>query len=158
MSRLLPCGTPSAMSKRITSPSSFRPARWASAPPICPAPMSAIFFRAMGEPRSERKHWVARPQCWFGRNCGAGHSHRCECPPSTALLGEFPHLLDQVRLAFKTDPRNVGHDDMAVLHPHPVWEAAIRLEEVRIAFIAAEPKACRDVQRHLMAAMRDAPA
>src|SRR4051812_16090196 len=159
MSSPLPWGIPSAMSKRTTSPSSFKPMRWASVPPICPAPTSAIFFRAMGEPRSERQHWGLATQCWFGRNCEAEHSRRCECSSSReALLGEFPHHLDQVRLALKADPRDVGHDDMAVLHPHPVWEAAIRLEEVRIAFIAAEPKARRDVQRHLMAAMRNATA
>ena len=40
MSSDLPCGMPSAMSKRTTSPSSFRPARWASVPPIMPAPIS----------------------------------------------------------------------------------------------------------------------
>src|SRR3712207_4557553 len=49
MSSPLPCGTPSAMSNRTTSPSSFSPTRWASVPPICPAPTSAIFFRAMGD-------------------------------------------------------------------------------------------------------------
>jgi hypothetical protein len=42
-----------------------------------------------------------------------------------ASLGEFPHHLDQVRLAFKADPRN----DVVVLHPHTVGEAAVRLEE-----------------------------
>src|SRR3954451_25375836 len=50
MSSPLPCGTPSAMSKRTTSPSSFRPTRWASVPPICPAPISAILLRAIGRP------------------------------------------------------------------------------------------------------------
>src|SRR5829696_4921183 len=49
MSSPLPWGTPSMMSNRTTSPSSFRPMRWASVPPICPAPMSAILLRAIGE-------------------------------------------------------------------------------------------------------------
>ena len=42
-----PAGTPSTMSNRTMSPSSFRPARWASVPPICPAPIKAILVRAM---------------------------------------------------------------------------------------------------------------
>ena len=46
-SSALPCGTPSTMSNRTTSPSSFSAARCASVPPICPAPMRAIFLRAM---------------------------------------------------------------------------------------------------------------
>ena len=43
----LPCGTPSTMSKRTMSPSSLSPIRCARVPPICPAPMRAIFLRAM---------------------------------------------------------------------------------------------------------------
>src|SRR4051812_28951459 len=35
------------MSNRTTSPSSFSATRWASVPPIWPAPTRAIFFRAM---------------------------------------------------------------------------------------------------------------
>ena len=47
MSSALPWGMPSAMSKSTTSPSSLSAARWASVPPICPAPISAIFDLAM---------------------------------------------------------------------------------------------------------------
>ena len=47
MSSALPCGMPSTMSNRTTSPSSLRPTRWASVPPIWPAPISAILERAM---------------------------------------------------------------------------------------------------------------
>src|SRR3954452_5584936 len=77
MSSPLPCGTPSAMSKRITSPSSFRPARWASVPPICPAPMSAIFFRAMGSILAGR---------------AAPHRAGCAClsAPETPLQAKQP--------------------------------------------------------------------
>jgi hypothetical protein len=39
---------PSAMSNRTMSPSSFFAARWARVPPIMPAPIRAIFLRAMG--------------------------------------------------------------------------------------------------------------
>src|SRR5512140_820072 len=45
-SRALPLATPSKRSTRTTSPSDRWPAKSASVPPICPAPMSAIFFRA----------------------------------------------------------------------------------------------------------------
>src|ERR1700737_4361819 len=42
---------PSAISNRTTSPSSLRPTRWASVPPIWPAPINAILLRAMwGKP------------------------------------------------------------------------------------------------------------
>ena len=45
-------------SNRTTSPSSFRPASRASVPPICPAPISAIFLRAMrNSPDSEGGAW-----------------------------------------------------------------------------------------------------
>ena len=47
MSSALPWGMPSAMSNRTMSPSSRIAARWASVPPIIPAPISAIFLRAM---------------------------------------------------------------------------------------------------------------
>src|ERR1700730_3574905 len=50
MSSALPCGTPSTTSTRRMSPSSFSPARSASVPPICPAPISAILLRAMPIP------------------------------------------------------------------------------------------------------------
>jgi hypothetical protein len=36
--------------EQTTSPSSFSAARWASVPPICPAPISAILFLAMPLP------------------------------------------------------------------------------------------------------------
>ena len=50
-----PAASPSGMSNRTTSPSSFMPTRWASSPPMLPAPMSAIFLRAMlRNPRAGR--------------------------------------------------------------------------------------------------------
>jgi hypothetical protein len=58
---------PSAMSNRTMSPSSRMAAKWASVPPIIPAPMSAILFRAMkalssavaGAPRTGRHDLAA---------------------------------------------------------------------------------------------------
>ena len=49
MSSALPCGMPSTMSNSTTSPSSLRPTRWASVPPIWPEPINAILLRAMCE-------------------------------------------------------------------------------------------------------------
>src|SRR5262249_438045 len=46
-SSAFPCGMPSMTSKRTTSPRPFSAQRCASVPPIMPAPMSAIFLRAM---------------------------------------------------------------------------------------------------------------
>src|SRR3990170_4192196 len=54
----LPCGTPSTMSKSTTSPSFLRPISSARVPPILPAPMSAIFRRAI-MPRL-RSGWSTR--------------------------------------------------------------------------------------------------
>ena len=53
-------------------------------------------------------------------------------------------------------PGSSGIVMMAVLHPHAVGKSAIGLEQVRIALIAAQPEPGGDVQRHLVAAMRDA--
>src|SRR5687768_6033891 len=47
MSSAFPSGIPSAMSNRTISPSSRIAAKWASVPPIIPAPISAILRRAM---------------------------------------------------------------------------------------------------------------
>src|SRR5437870_4799854 len=48
MSSAFPCGTPSTTSNITTSPRFFKPASKARVPPIWPAPIRAIFLRAMG--------------------------------------------------------------------------------------------------------------
>jgi hypothetical protein len=70
----LALGTPSTMSNRTTSPSSFCAARWASVPPMLPAPMRAIFLRAMGNDVLQRgpmsvadEGRPALPLGWAGR-------------------------------------------------------------------------------------------
>src|SRR5689334_20033594 len=68
------------------------------------------------------------------------------------------HFRVEIRLALEADARQLRHDDVAVVHADAVGEAAIGLEQVRIAFIAAEAETGRDVERHLVAAMRDAAA
>ena len=65
MSSALPCGTPSTMSNRTTSPSCLRPMRWASVPPIWPAPIKAIFLRAMWGKLSILKRRGARRSRWL---------------------------------------------------------------------------------------------
>ena len=60
--------------------------------------------------------------------------------------------------ALEADARQLGHDDVPVLDAHAVREAAIGLEQVGIALVAAEAEAGRDVERHLVSAMRDAAA
>src|SRR3954468_14764194 len=69
------------MSKRTTSPNSFKPTRWASVPPICPAPTSAIFFRAMGSILAGR---------------AAPHRAGCAClsAPGTTLQAKQPFSRD----------------------------------------------------------------
>src|SRR4051812_23162698 len=68
------------------------------------------------------------------------------------------HLAIEIALALKADTGKVRHRDVAVLDTYAVGEAAIGLEQVRIAFIAAEAEAGGDIERHLVPAMRDATA
>ncbi len=69
---------------------------------------------------------------------------------------QLAHDPDQVRLALEADARQFRHGDVAVLDPHGIREPAIGLEQVRIALVAAQPQPGRDVERHLVPAMRDA--
>src|SRR5262245_63416512 len=66
------------------------------------------------------------------------------------------HLLEEITLPLKPDARQIRHDNVPVLHAHAIWESAIGLEQVRIAFIATQSEPRRDVQRHLVPAMRNA--
>ncbi len=61
-------------------------------------------------------------------------------------FGQFPHHLDQVGFAFKADARQLGHDDVTLLDLDAVREAAVGLEQIRVAFVAAKTQSCRDVQ------------
>src|SRR5436305_1007644 len=47
------------------------------------------------------------------------------------------HLRVQVGLAFEANARQFRHRDEALLHPHAVRKAAVRLKQVRIALVAA---------------------
>ena len=71
-------------------------------------------------------------------------------------MTQFAHDADQVGFAFEADAGEVGHHDVAVVDADLVGEAAIGLEQVGVALVAAEAEAGGDVERHLMAAMRDA--
>src|SRR5881628_2465650 len=46
-SSAFPCGSPSMTSNMTTSPSPFNSAKWAIEPPMLPAPIKAIFLRAI---------------------------------------------------------------------------------------------------------------
>src|SRR6516165_2088015 len=66
------------------------------------------------------------------------------------LRGERAHLGVKIAFTLEADTWKVRHGDMAIDHIHAVREAAIGLEQIRIALVAAEPQASRDVERHLM--------
>src|SRR5262245_39392751 len=78
-SSAFPCGMPSMTSKSATSPSPFSAQRCASVPPIIPAPMSAIFFRAMGASQTENRRGT-QPRLHFADDrlpeLGALHERR----------------------------------------------------------------------------------
>src|SRR5579872_2152381 len=66
------------------------------------------------------------------------------------------HFLVEIGLPFKADARQIRHRDVPVFDTHTVRKTTIGLEQIGIAFIATKPEAGGDVERHLMAAMRDA--
>src|SRR6478672_9023599 len=72
------------------------------------------------------------------------------------LARQTAHLFDQIRFAFKADARQIRHGDIAVLDPNAIGKTAIGLEEVGIRFVAAQAEPGSNIERHLMAAMRDA--
>src|SRR5437588_6591221 len=98
-------------------------------------------------PMPMRNSWRPRriTRQWLERRRGVRAS-RTQCA----------HFLVEVGLALEADAGQVRHRDVTVLDAHPVGKAAIGLKQIRVAFVAAEPEACSDVQRHLMAAMGDA--
>ncbi len=78
---------------------------------------------------------------------------------SKTLLGrQRLHLRVEIVFALEADARQIRHGDVAVLDADAVGETAIGLEQVGIALVAAEAEAGRDVERHLMAAVRDTAA
>src|SRR5690242_16608498 len=68
------------------------------------------------------------------------------------------HFRVEIRLALEADAGQFGHDDVAILDADAIGKAAIGLEQVRIALITAQSETGRDVERHLVATMRDAAA
>src|SRR4051794_33513916 len=78
---------------------------------------------------------------------GAGSERTFDVFPHLCRLGgEVTHLSIEVGFAFKADAWQIGHGDVARLHPHPVRETTIGLEQVGVALVAAETEASRDVQ------------
>src|SRR5437588_788001 len=86
----------------------------------------------------------------------AGYAFGSNPPYGLALCRKPLHLGIEIGFALKADARQIRHRDDAVLDANAVGETAIGLEQIGIALIAAEPETGRDVQRHLMPAMRDA--
>src|SRR5207237_523001 len=66
------------------------------------------------------------------------------------------HHRVELALALEANAGRVGRADMAVDHRAVVGKAVERVEHVRVRLVAAEPEPGRDVERHLMPAMRDA--
>src|SRR3954470_23907252 len=68
------------------------------------------------------------------------------------------HLIIEIGFSFKPDAWQIRHGDVAVLDANAVGKAAIGLEQIGIALIAAEAETGRDIERHLMPTMRNAAA
>src|ERR1700681_4634597 len=73
---------------------------------------------------------------------------------SAALCGKLTHDPVEPRLALKADPRPIGELDETAIDSRVVGKAAEIAEHARIGFGAAETKAARNRERHLVAAMR----
>src|SRR4051812_49645544 len=112
MSSALPLAVPSAAgtSNRTMSPSSFWPASSARVPPICPAPISAIFLRAM------RKTPVREGGAWYRDSRG----------PARTRAGFSDRMLLEVRQQqFRGAGGGLIHDKMphAGQHFHGIGRA-----------------------------------
>src|SRR6516165_6319217 len=87
-------------------------------------------------------------------------SSRYSCQRSmygrSSSRSERLHFLVEVRLALEPNARQVGHRDMALLDFHPIRKSAKRLKQVRVGLVAAEAEARCDIERHLMAPVRNA--
>src|ERR1700730_889743 len=93
--------------------------------------------------------------------CATAHlsSGPSDHPGMMALLRrQRVHLRIEIRFSLKADARQLRHGDVTVLDANTVGKAAIGLEKVGIALVAPEPEAGRDIERHLMSAMRNASA
>src|SRR5450830_1126967 len=82
------------------------------------------------------------------------------CAPRSAvgLFRQLAHFGVQVGLAFEAYAWQVWHGDVAIVDLHTVGEAAVRLEQVRVRLVTAQAQAGCDIERHLVATVRDAAA
>src|SRR5271165_756270 len=74
------------------------------------------------------------------------------------LVRQRFHLAVEVGLALKADAGQIRQCHVAVDNFDPVGEATERLKQVGIGLVAPKPKARGDVQRHLVATVRNAAA
>ena len=73
------------------------------------------------------------------------------CP----LLREGLQDAVQLVVGFKPDAGNSWQLNVTVFNRDTVRESAERLEDARVGLIAAQAETSRDVERHLVTAMRD---
>src|SRR5260221_12652445 len=78
--------------------------------------------------------------------------------PGAASHRQRLHLRVKIGFSLEADARQIRHGDVTVLDANAIREAAIGLEQVGIALIATETETGRDIERHLMPAMRVASA
>ena len=97
MSSALPAATPGKTSNMTTSPSSFRPIRWARVPPILPAPISAIFLRAMSRPSSGSLEYCGALLLPVvqGDKARRGDAIGCKCPGWPCARSSPGHVAGQ---------------------------------------------------------------
>src|ERR1041385_9021698 len=93
------------------------------------------------------------------RTSGTARGGKSESLPRAAgspepLRRQRAHLGVEIGLSLKADAGQIRHDDVTVFDPHAVGKSAIGLEQVGIAFIAAKAQSRRDIQRHLVSAVR----
>ena len=76
-------------------------------------------------------------------------------PERIEPLGQLAQESVELRFRFKADAGYVWQADITASNRNAVRKAAERLEDVRVGFVAAQMQAGRDVERHLMTAVRN---
>src|ERR1700730_11540813 len=74
----------------------------------------------------------------------------------TLSLDQPFHHAEQFVFGFKADARNFRKANIAVFHGEAVRESTKGLEDSRVRFVASQSQSSSDVQRHLVATVRNA--
>src|ERR1700686_3839549 len=72
------------------------------------------------------------------------------------VIRQCLHNAEHFALRLEPDTGNLRQLDVAVFDRYPVGKSTERLKNSRIGFVAPQPQAGRDVQRHLMPSVRNA--